>query len=105
VYIWALFHTANSSIFVHENLPVPDTCCRLGSTAKMRIAIIGATGQTGLEAVKQALAANHTVTAVVRFVTAAGVGPFAFADLIGPQDSIQDDSDQREPEGCGGRHL
>jgi putative NADH-flavin reductase len=32
----------------------------------MKIAIIGATGQTGLEAVKQALAANHSVTALVR---------------------------------------
>merc|ERR1712032_297486 len=32
----------------------------------MKLAILGATGQTGLEAVKQALAANHTVTALVR---------------------------------------
>ena len=33
---------------------------------RMKIAIFGATGQTGLEAVKQALAANHSVTAIVR---------------------------------------
>ena len=32
----------------------------------MKIAILGATGRTGIEAVKQALADNHTVTAVVR---------------------------------------
>lgn len=32
----------------------------------MKLAILGATGQTGLEAVKQALAAGHTVTALVR---------------------------------------
>ena len=33
---------------------------------RMKIAIFGATGQTGLEAVKQALAANHSITAIVR---------------------------------------
>jgi len=33
---------------------------------KMKIAILGATGRTGIEAVKQALADNHTVTALVR---------------------------------------
>ena len=32
----------------------------------MKLAILGATGRTGLEAVKQALADNHTVTAIVR---------------------------------------
>eukprot|EP00092_Neocalanus_flemingeri_P013005 GFUD01014015.1.p1 GENE.GFUD01014015.1~~GFUD01014015.1.p1 ORF type:complete len:214 (+),score=76.34 GFUD01014015.1:160-801(+) len=32
----------------------------------MKLAILGATGKTGIEAVKQALADNHTVTAVVR---------------------------------------
>jgi len=32
----------------------------------MRLAILGATGQTGLEAVKQALASDHSVTALVR---------------------------------------
>jgi len=32
----------------------------------MKLAILGATGQTGLEAVKQALAAGHQVTALVR---------------------------------------
>eukprot|EP00090_Calanus_glacialis_P034753 TRINITY_DN5872_c0_g1_i2.p1 TRINITY_DN5872_c0_g1~~TRINITY_DN5872_c0_g1_i2.p1 ORF type:complete len:214 (-),score=80.98 TRINITY_DN5872_c0_g1_i2:101-742(-) len=32
----------------------------------MKLAILGATGRTGLEAVKQALAENHTVTAIVR---------------------------------------
>jgi hypothetical protein len=34
----------------------------------MKLAIIGATGLTGMEAVKLALAANHTVTALVRCV-------------------------------------
>ena len=33
---------------------------------RMKIAIFGATGQTGMEVVKQALAANHSVTAIVR---------------------------------------
>eukprot|EP00091_Calanus_sinicus_P002308 TRINITY_DN12331_c0_g1_i1.p1 TRINITY_DN12331_c0_g1~~TRINITY_DN12331_c0_g1_i1.p1 ORF type:complete len:214 (-),score=68.47 TRINITY_DN12331_c0_g1_i1:139-780(-) len=32
----------------------------------MKLAILGATGKTGIEAVKQALAENHTVTAIVR---------------------------------------
>jgi putative NADH-flavin reductase len=32
----------------------------------MKIAIFGATGRTGMEAVKRALANNHTVTAIVR---------------------------------------
>merc|ERR1712123_512509 len=39
---------------------------RLELNLKMKLAILGATGRTGLEAVKQALADNHTVTAVVR---------------------------------------
>ncbi len=34
---------------------------------KMKIAIFGATGQTGMEAVQRALAANHSVTAIVRW--------------------------------------
>jgi putative NADH-flavin reductase len=33
----------------------------------MKIAIFGATGRTGMEAVKRALANNHTVTAIVRW--------------------------------------
>ena len=32
----------------------------------MKLAILGATGRTGMEAVKQALANSHEVTAIVR---------------------------------------
>merc|ERR1712106_1038998 len=39
---------------------------RLELNLKMKLAILGATGRTGIEAVKQALADDHTVTAVVR---------------------------------------
>jgi len=39
---------------------------RLDLNLKMKLVILGATGRTGIEAVKQALADDHTVTAVVR---------------------------------------
>jgi hypothetical protein len=48
----------------------------------MKIAIIGATGQTGLEAVKQALAANHSVTALVRWAQIAAIGRQFFSLLL-----------------------
>lgn len=39
---------------------------KVASCVKMKIAVLGATGQTGQELVHQALQQGHTVTAIVR---------------------------------------
>ena len=59
-------HTHNVELRKRKTVPVTIVKCSRLIFTNMKIAIIGATGQTGLEAVKQALAANHSVTALVR---------------------------------------
>lgn len=45
---------------------MPETLCGVAFTQMLKIAVIGATGRTGLEIVKQSLAAGHAVIALAR---------------------------------------